>query len=103
MLIENNSKLLITLSFPKCNFTNLFCSFQKSDSLAKLYDMDDNPERRVFLDKLLGYMDELRKPISACPTISKQPLDLYRLYAYVKERGGFMEVCKVRSTDKALY
>jgi hypothetical protein len=57
--------------------------------------MDDVPERRVFLDKLLGYMDEIRKPVTACPTISKQPLDLYRLYIYVKERGGFMEVCKV--------
>lgn len=57
--------------------------------------MDENPERRMFLDKLLGYMDEIRKPVTACPTISKQPLDLYRLYLYVKERGGFVEVCKV--------
>lgn len=57
--------------------------------------MDDVPERRVYLDKLLGYMEEIRKPVTACPTISKQPLDLYRLYIYVKERGGFMEVCKV--------
>lgn len=65
--------------------------------------MDENPERRMFLDKLLGYMDEIRKPVTACPTISKQPLDLYRLYLYVKERGGFVEVCKVnfkvRSVD----
>lgn len=68
---------------------------QKSDSLAKLYEMDENPDRRVFLDKLLGYMDELRKPVTACPTISKQPLDLFKLYVFVKERGGFMEVCKV--------
>lgn len=57
--------------------------------------MDDNPERKLFLDKLLGYMEEIRKPVTACPTISKQPLDLYRLYTYVKERSGFMEVCKV--------
>lgn len=57
--------------------------------------MDDNPDRRIFLDKLLACMDELGKPITACPTISKQPLDLYKLYIYVKERGGFSEVCKV--------
>lgn len=57
--------------------------------------MDDAPERRMYLDKLLGYMEEIRKPVTACPTISKQPLDLYRLYLYVKERGGFVEVCKV--------
>jgi AT-rich interactive domain-containing protein 1 len=76
---------------------------QKSDSLAKLYEMDDNPERRGFLDKLLGYMDEIRKPVTACPTISKQPLDLYRLYIYVKERGGFMEVCKVILPHRRVY
>lgn len=54
----------------------------------------------MFLDKLLGYMDEIRKPVTACPTISKQPLDLYRLYLYVKERGGFVEVCKVNFINR---
>ncbi|XP_026475128.1 trithorax group protein osa isoform X4 [Ctenocephalides felis] len=68
---------------------------KKSDSLSKLYDMDDCPDRRLWLDKLLSFMDERRTPISACPTISKQPLDLYRLYLLVRERGGFVEVCKV--------
>jgi len=58
--------------------------------------MDDNPERRIWLDKLLHFMEERGSPISTCPTISKNPLDLFRLYIYVKERGGFMEVCKVR-------
>lgn len=57
--------------------------------------MDDCPDRRLWLDKLLSFMDERRTPISACPTISKQPLDLYRLYLLVRERGGFVEVCKV--------
>jgi len=63
--------------------------------LSKLYEMDDNPERRIWLDKLLHFMEERGSPISTCPTISKNPLDLFRLYIYVKERGGFMEVCKV--------
>ncbi|XP_049954826.1 trithorax group protein osa-like [Schistocerca serialis cubense] len=66
----------------------------KPDSLCKLYEMDENHERRMWLDKLLQFMEECGTPISACPTISKNPLDLYRLYAYVKERGGFMEVTK---------
>ncbi|XP_015367259.1 PREDICTED: trithorax group protein osa-like isoform X5 [Diuraphis noxia] len=68
---------------------------KKHDSLSKLYEMDDNPERRIWLDKLLHFMEERGSPISTCPTISKNPLDLFRLYIYVKERGGFMEVCKV--------
>lgn len=67
---------------------------QKTDSLSKLYEMDDSPERRAWLDKLLAFMEERRTPITTCPTISKNPLDLYRLYVFVKERGGFMEVCK---------
>ncbi|XP_067646631.1 trithorax group protein osa isoform X2 [Eurosta solidaginis] len=72
-------------------------STKKSDSLCKLYEMDDNPERRSWLDKLRAFMEERRTPITACPTISKQPLDLYRLYIYVKERGGFVEVTKSKT------
>ncbi|XP_055613391.1 trithorax group protein osa [Uranotaenia lowii] len=72
-----------------------FRSTKKSDSLNKLYEMDDKPERRPWLDKLLAFMEERRTPITACPQISKTPLDLYKLYVLVQERGGFLEVCKV--------
>lgn len=58
--------------------------------------MDDNRERRPWLDKLLSFMEERRTPITSCPAISKTPLDLYRLYLLVQERGGFVEVCKVK-------
>lgn len=71
---------------------------QKTDSLSKLYEMDESPERKAWLDKLLAFMDDKRTPITTCPTISKNPLDLFRLYLYVKERGGFSEVCKFRHT-----
>ncbi|XP_065166302.1 trithorax group protein osa isoform X4 [Atheta coriaria] len=67
---------------------------KKTDSLGKLYEMDDNPDRRGWLDKLLAFMEERRTPITTCPTISKNPLDLFRLYMFVKDRGGFMEVTK---------
>nr|XP_015833044.1 PREDICTED: trithorax group protein osa isoform X5 [Tribolium castaneum] len=66
----------------------------KTDSLSKLYEMDDSPDRRAWLDKLLTFMEERRSPITTCPTISKNPLDLFRLYVYVKDRGGFLEVTK---------
>lgn len=61
--------------------------------------MDDSMERRTWLDKLVNFMEERRTPITSCPTISKNPLDLFRLYLYVKERGGFMEVCKVQCSS----
>lgn len=40
----------------------------------------------------MQFMDEHSTPITACPTISKNPLDLFKLYFLVKERGGFLEV-----------
>ena len=64
----------------------------KSDNMIRLYELDDNPDRRLFLDKLLHYMEERGTPLTQCPTISKQPLDLYRLYHHTKERGGYLEV-----------
>ena len=60
--------------------------------MQRLYEIDDNPERRMMLDKLLGYMEERGTPILQCPTISKNPLDLFRLYVLCRERGGFTEV-----------
>lgn len=63
--------------------------------MNKLFEMDDNPERRMFLDKLLHFMEDKGSPITACPTISKNPLDLFKLYFLVKERGGFLEVSNI--------
>ena len=64
----------------------------KVENLQRLYEIDDHPERRQWLDKLLSFMEERGTPISQCPTISKNPLDLYRLYMFTKDRGGFVEV-----------
>uniref|UniRef100_L7LY20 Putative osa n=1 Tax=Rhipicephalus pulchellus TaxID=72859 RepID=L7LY20_RHIPC len=69
---------------------------KRPDGLLKLYDMSEDPERRAFLDKLIMYNDERGTPITQCPTISKQPLDLFRLYLIVKDRGGFVEVTKAK-------
>lgn len=65
---------------------------QPGENLARLYEMSDSPERRAWLDKLLAFMEDNKTPITACPTISKNPLDLYALYLHVRERGGFVEV-----------
>lgn len=32
-------------------------------------------------------------PITRIPIMAKQPLDLYRLFKLVVERGGLVEVC----------
>ncbi|RWS23853.1 Trithorax group protein osa-like protein, partial [Leptotrombidium deliense] len=69
-------------------------SLQRPDGLLKLYDMSDEPDRKVFLDKLIAYNEERGVTLSSCPTISKQPLDLYKLYVMVKDRGGFSDVTR---------
>ena len=67
----------------------------KVENLQRLYEIDDNPDRKSWLDKLLNFMEERGTPITQCPTISKNPLDLYKLYIYTKDRGGFLEVYNV--------
>ena len=64
----------------------------KVENLQRLYEIDDNPDRKAWLDKLLNFMEERGTPITQRPTISKNPLDLYKLYIYTKDRGGYLEV-----------
>ena len=64
----------------------------KVENLQRPYEIDDNPDRKAWLDRLLSFMEERGTPITQCPTISKNPLDLYKLYMYTKDRGGYLEV-----------
>lgn len=67
----------------------------QSADLHKLYTMGDEPDRKMFLDRLLYFLEEKGSPITSMPQISKQPLDLYKLYHSVKEKGGMVEVSNV--------
>ncbi|XP_052809896.1 trithorax group protein osa-like isoform X3 [Mya arenaria] len=62
----------------------------------KLYEMGMEGERKPFLDRLFAFLDEKGSPISNMPVISKQPIDLYRLYVIVQEKGGMVEVTKAK-------
>eukprot|EP00096_Caligus_rogercresseyi_P001290 TRINITY_DN1204_c2_g1_i1.p1 TRINITY_DN1204_c2_g1~~TRINITY_DN1204_c2_g1_i1.p1 ORF type:complete len:1779 (+),score=632.85 TRINITY_DN1204_c2_g1_i1:577-5913(+) len=68
-----------------------------SDSLNRLFDLDDDPGRRPWLERLLAFMEDKGTPITQCPTISKNPLDLYKLYIFTRERGGFLECNRNKS------
>ena len=65
--------------------------------MQKLYEMSDEPDRRAFLDKYLQFQEERSSALTQVPTISKIPLDLYKLYIAVKERGGFVEVTRTKT------
>ena len=58
----------------------------------KQYDMGEEPERKPFLDKLFTYLEDKGSPVTAMPMISKNPIDLFKLYTIVKEKGGLLEV-----------
>jgi len=58
----------------------------------QLYEIDDNPKRKEFLDELFAFMQKRGTPINRLPIMAKQVLDLYELYNLVVARGGLVEV-----------
>ena len=103
---------------PPCIHTALICSqifnpslWQKPDIkpnekaersvfnevFQKQLDFTPEPDRRIFLERLFLFMEERGNAITQNPTISKQPIDLYKLYCLVKERGGMVDVSAATS------
>lgn len=77
------------------------CSFwpQKSSSstttgekITKVYELGSEPERKLWVDRYLTFMEERGSPVSSLPAVGKKPLDLFRLYVCVKEIGGLAQV-----------
>ncbi|XP_023349146.1 AT-rich interactive domain-containing protein 3A isoform X2 [Eurytemora carolleeae] len=60
--------------------------------LQHLYEIDENPKRKDFLDELFAFMQKRGTPINRLPIMAKQVLDLYELYNLVVARGGLVEV-----------
>ncbi|XP_041650566.1 AT-rich interactive domain-containing protein 3B-like [Cheilinus undulatus] len=65
---------------------------EPSRDFAKLYELDNDPQRREFLDELFVFMQKRGTPVNRIPIMAKQVLDLYRLYKLVTEKGGLVEV-----------
>ena len=54
--------------------------------------MGNEPERKLWVDRYLSFMEERGSPVSSLPAVGKKPLDLFRLYVCVKEIGGLAQV-----------
>ncbi|VDN03514.1 unnamed protein product [Thelazia callipaeda] len=52
------------------------------------------PERRTFFEKLVQFCEQQGDPITQVPQVSKQTVDLHRLYLAVMKRGGFEQVTR---------
>lgn len=62
--------------------------------VMKLYELSDDPNRKIFLDTLLKFMEDRGQPIKNTPQVASHVLDLFRLYHIVKEKGGVVKVSK---------
>lgn len=67
-----------------------------NDNVTRMFDMGDEPDRKPWLERLFAFHEERGSTITAMPCVSKQVIDLFRLYKAVKERGGLLEVSKLR-------
>ncbi|XP_023153403.2 AT-rich interactive domain-containing protein 3A-like [Amphiprion ocellaris] len=65
---------------------------EPSRDFAKLYELDNDPQRKEFLDELFVFMQKRGTPVNRIPIMAKQVLDLYRLFKLVTEKGGLVEV-----------
>ena len=50
------------------------------------------PGRKEFCDRLIKILEQRSLLQSKVPCVAKQPVDLYKLYNLVKEKGGFSHV-----------
>ncbi|KAM4713395.1 AT-rich interactive domain-containing protein 1B isoform 2-T2 [Anableps anableps] len=65
-----------------------------NEKITRLYEMGSEPERRLWVDRYLSFMDERGTPVPTLPAVGRKPLDLCRLYLAVREIGGLAMVNK---------
>lgn len=65
-----------------------------NEKITRLYEMGSEPERRLWVDRYLSFMEERGTPVPNLPAVGKKPLDLCRLYLSVREIGGLAMVNK---------
>lgn len=63
-----------------------------TEKITRLYEMGSEPERRLWVDRYLSFMEERGTPVPNLPAVGKKPLDLCRLYLAVREVGGLAMV-----------
>uniref|UniRef100_A0A2I3GAY9 AT-rich interaction domain 1B n=1 Tax=Nomascus leucogenys TaxID=61853 RepID=A0A2I3GAY9_NOMLE len=66
------------------------------EKITKVYELGNEPERKLWVDRYLTFMEERGSPVSSLPAVGKKPLDLFRLYVCVKEIGGLAQVRTTR-------
>ncbi|XP_032399666.1 AT-rich interactive domain-containing protein 1B isoform X1 [Etheostoma spectabile] len=65
-----------------------------NEKITRLYEMGGEPERKLWVDRFLSFMEERGTPVPNLPAVGRKPLDLCRLYLAVREIGGLAMVNK---------
>ncbi|XP_011483260.1 AT-rich interactive domain-containing protein 1A isoform X1 [Oryzias latipes] len=65
-----------------------------SENITRLYELGPEPDRKMWVDRYLAFVEEKVMGMSNLPAVGRKPLDLYRLYMSVKEIGGMTQVNK---------
>lgn len=68
-----------------------------SEKITRLYEMGSEPERRLWVDRYLSFMEDRGTPVHNLPAVGKKPLDLCRFYLAVRQIGGLAMVRLLRS------
>jgi AT-rich interactive domain-containing protein 1 len=63
--------------------------------LNKLREMGNEQDRTLFVDRLQKLWNEYHITCRKLPTISRQMIDLYRLYVLIREQNGFEQLSKL--------
>ncbi|XP_072316369.1 AT-rich interactive domain-containing protein 1A isoform X1 [Eucyclogobius newberryi] len=77
---------------PKSKKSN--SSTTTSDKITRLYELGPEPDRKMWVDRYLSFIEEKAMPMTNLPAVGRKPLDLFRLYVSVKEIGGMTQVNK---------
>jgi len=85
----------------KQNFTSQQ-NWSFEEQFKQLYEIDDNPKRKEFLDELFAMMQKRGTPINRLPIMAKLVLDLYKLYNLVCARGGLVEVINKKQWQEVI-
>jgi AT-rich interactive domain-containing protein 1 len=65
------------------------------DVFNKLRQMGNEPERNLFVDRLQKLWEEYHIICRKLPILSRQTIDLYRLYISIREQNGFEQFSKI--------
>ncbi|XP_051922691.1 AT-rich interactive domain-containing protein 1A isoform X2 [Hippocampus zosterae] len=77
---------------PKSKKSN--SSTTTSEMITRLYELGPEPERKMWVDRYLAFIEEKAMGMTNLPAVGRKPLDLFRLYISVKDIGGMAQVNK---------